>query len=103
MQKDKLISLVVVLAWWVAMFFLSRAEGQNAEPINPMTWLVLPLMPLAIIWFGDELGDYVGPTSRGRITRSSPGWLVKLFGWLFLFALIGYPLFEAIRRVGGGS
>lgn len=100
MQKDKLISLVVVIVWLGAMFLLSRAKGQNAEAFNPLAWLVLPLMPLALIWFGDELGDYVGPTSRGRITRSSPGWLVKIFGWVFLLALIGYPLYEAIRLSG---
>ncbi len=100
MQKNKLISLVVVLVWLGAMFFLSRGEGAEAEPVNPLTWLVLPL---ALIWFGDHLGDYIGPAAQGRrITHTSPGWLVKFFGWIFLLALIVFSLNEAVssNRVG---
>ena len=40
------------------------------------------LLPLACIWFGDELGEYVG--GKSGITRKSPGWMVKLGGWMLL-------------------
>jgi hypothetical protein len=40
------------------------------------------LLPLACIWYGDELGEYVG--GRSSITRKSPGWMVKLGGWVLL-------------------
>ena len=40
------------------------------------------LLPVACIWFGDELGEYVGGGSG--ITRKSPGWMVKLGGWVLL-------------------
>jgi membrane protease YdiL (CAAX protease family) len=40
--------------------------------------------PLACIWFGDELGNYVGMLPGPAINKRSPGWLVKLGGWLLL-------------------
>ena len=39
------------------------------------------LLPLACIWYGDELGEYAD--SFG-ITRKSPGWMVKVGGWVLL-------------------
>ena len=38
------------------------------------------LFPLACIWFGDELGEFIP-----AVTKASPGWLVRLGGWLLLF------------------
>jgi hypothetical protein len=42
------------------------------------------LIPLACIWFGDELGGYVGLLPGPAITKRSPGWLVKAAGWFLL-------------------
>ena len=42
------------------------------------------LFPLACIWFGDELGDYVGTLPGPAITHTTPGWMVKLGGWVLL-------------------
>ena len=39
------------------------------------------LLPLACIWDGDELGEYAD--SFG-ITQKSPGWMVKVGGWVLL-------------------
>ncbi|KPK63364.1 hypothetical protein AMJ83_07270 [candidate division WOR_3 bacterium SM23_42] len=49
--------------------------------------LVLLFVALAMIWFGEEMGDYIGGFHRiGKpyITKRSPGGLVSLFGWIFL-------------------
>lgn len=42
------------------------------------------LFPLACIWFGEEMGDYVGSLPGPAITRTSPGWMVELGGWVLL-------------------
>lgn len=42
------------------------------------------LFPLACIWFGDEMGDYVGSLPGPAITRTTPGWMVELGGWILL-------------------
>ena len=57
-----------------------------------MDWIGLPgitLFVLALIWFGDELGELTGLTSRGYISQKSPGCFVKLIGWVLLITLIG--------------
>lgn len=49
--------------------------------------MLLVIVALALIWFGQEIGDYTGGFHRiGRpyITKKSPGALVSLFGWLLL-------------------
>ncbi len=43
------------------------------------------LLPLACIWFGDELGNYVGTVPGPAINKPSPGWMVKVGGWVLLF------------------
>lgn len=42
------------------------------------------LLPLACIWFGDELGDYLGTFPGPAVTRRTPGWMVKTAGWFLL-------------------
>jgi len=42
------------------------------------------ILPLACIWFADAMGDYIGPTSSGAITNTTPGWLVCIGGWIVL-------------------
>ena len=55
------------------------------------------LLPLACIWYGDELGEYLGPFPSPGFTRRSPGWMVKLGGWILL--LLPVILFLFTRRV----
>jgi hypothetical protein len=42
-------------------------------------------VPLACIWYGDEVeekvGLFIGPTED----RRTPGWILKLGGWILLF------------------
>jgi hypothetical protein len=44
------------------------------------------LLPLACIWFGDQMGKYTGFSSIGQpyINKESPGCLVTLVGWILL-------------------
>ncbi|MHC4415248.1 MAG: hypothetical protein ACYS0G_08190 [Planctomycetota bacterium] len=50
------------------------------------TLLVL-IWPLALIWWGETIGSITG-IHWGRINRSSPGWLVRGFGWVFLVLVV---------------
>lgn len=50
------------------------------------------LFPLACIWFGDEMGEYYGTLPGPAITRTTPGWMMKIGGWvLLLLPAILYP------------
>jgi hypothetical protein len=56
------------------------------------------LMPLALIWFPDVFGDYIGPVRGGYVDTPTPPVLIVLAGWFFL---IGLPLILFfIRRSG---
>lgn len=46
-------------------------------------WLGLSL---GCIWWGDELGEGLIGAKYGLVSASSPGWAVKLIGWLLLLA-----------------
>lgn len=61
---------------------------------------IVLVMPVAMIWFGDEIGDYVGGFHRiGKpyITKRSPGSLVSLFGWALLLAPIVIVILRLLR------
>ena len=42
------------------------------------------LLPLACIWFGDEMAEYVGTLPGPAINRKSPAWMVKVGAWVLL-------------------
>lgn len=53
------------------------------------------VLPMACIWFGEEMGGFTGMTGRGAITGTTPGWLVAVGGWILLLlpiiiSAIGY-------------
>lgn len=56
------------------------------------------LFPLACIWFPDELGEYMGALPAPGITRKSPGWMVRIGGWVLL--LLPAIVFWFIYREG---
>jgi hypothetical protein len=60
--------------------------------------LLFLVLPLACIWFGDEMGDYMGtlPISGGGITNPTPSWLVRAGGWLLLLLPIIIGIVYAI-------
>ena len=48
------------------------------------------LLPLALIWFPEPLGDFTGYVGRGgMIDTPTPAWMVAAAGW---FLLVGLPV-----------
>ena len=43
------------------------------------------LMGLVCIWFGDEMGGWMGTFHLHSVTAPSPGGMVRFMGWLLLF------------------
>ena len=39
------------------------------------------ILPLALIWYGDELGEY---TSGWHVNMPTPGIMMKILGWILL-------------------
>jgi hypothetical protein len=103
MQKDRVLSLLVVLLYLLVFYGWAVIHGIPADPKAArglaFDLIVVPfllLLPLALIWFGDELGDYTGPVPRGYVDQKTPGCVLKFFGWGLLLVpavLFVYNLF----------
>jgi hypothetical protein len=74
---NRLFSICVALGYLGLAYFAYGWE---------LVWRVgiFLVLPMACIWFGDEMGSYTGLTGRGAITGTTPGWLVAAGGWLLL-------------------
>ncbi len=61
---------------------------------RPMIGLIIPL---ALIWFPDEIGDLTGYYKTGYVNTQTPGVIVSVIGW---FILVGLPvvLWLVMRR-----
>jgi hypothetical protein len=55
------------------------------------------LLPLALIWFPDEMGGMTGCVRGGYIDKETPAGCVSVAGWFFL---VGFPviIFFLLRR-----
>jgi len=72
-----------ILSGIVAIIYLAIAYGGGggAGVIKCAMFLILPL---ACIWFSEEMGSFTGVMGRSYIDTQSPGCLVAFGGWLVL-------------------
>ena len=78
MSMDRKISIVLAVAFIAYALYL----GPPALTLVAVCYMVLPM---AAIWFGNELGSQSGHwLGRCYIDRSSPGIMVKILGWILL-------------------
>src|SRR4030042_1909025 len=49
------------------------------------------------IWFGDELGEGMVGAHYGLVSSTSPGWIVKLMGWVLLILPAGVIIGGLVR------
>lgn len=85
------LALAIVIAYGSVVF----KEGGALTPATLQLWLAL-LVPLALIWFPEQVGSFTGYVGRGgNIDTETPPFLVSLMGWLFL---IGLPLVAYFLR-----
>jgi hypothetical protein len=77
---------LLVAAVYLAIVGLFGSHRALTERLGATVFTAFVLcFPLACIWFGDELGEYVGLLPGPAISKRSPGWLVKVCGWVLLF------------------
>jgi hypothetical protein len=71
-------------ARWISLAIAAVFCGY-ALLLRPSTLVVYAIaymvVPLAAIWYGDELGSY---STRWGFSRPTPGVMVKLMGWVLL-------------------
>ena len=80
----RLLSLIVAAGYIAFRLFEAQPPSLNAAVIMALLLCISFLFPLACIWFGDEMGDYVGMLPGPGISKRTPGGLVKAGGWVLL-------------------
>ncbi len=97
--------MVVIYAVIAVACFLT---GPSSEPMSPKDlfegllgagfWLALSI---GCIWWGDELGEGLVGAKCGLVSSTSPGWAVKLMGWLLLFLPAAILVFYCLHEKAG--
>jgi hypothetical protein len=77
----KLLSLVIAIAYAVVAVKHAGVAG--------LEWSVGLLLPLALIWFPEEIGSLTGYYKTGYVNTQTPGVVMSCIGWLFL---VGMPV-----------
>ena len=90
MDWTRWLSLAVVAVYVVVVGF-GLLSAEDSRPLVGQDlfnlvaggglWLVVCL---GCIWWGDELGEGLVGAKFGLISSTSPGWAVKLIGWVLL-------------------
>ncbi len=90
MELSRLISLIIAGLYMVVFICALVAEvgedGLSAPDIFETTFGVVVWLALGLgcIWWGDELGQGLTGARYGLISQPSPGWAVRMMGWVFL-------------------
>jgi len=82
---SRFVSLVIAAGYLLVVLFM---PGRGSIPGRLGFLLVTAaylLLPLLCIWFGDEVGGYMGSLPGPAINKPTPGFLVRIGGWVLLF------------------
>lgn len=77
-----MISRIVSGAIAIAYVVMVYRTGGGEDALELTIFLVLPL---ACIWYSEEMGSYPGVIRLQAITSKTPGCMVAFGGWLLLF------------------
>jgi hypothetical protein len=80
--SSRTLSLLIAITYLGIACLASRSAREVLASLLVLGGALL--LPLACIWFSDEVGDYVGTFPGPAINRGSPAWMVKLGGWVLL-------------------
>ncbi|OHB82968.1 MAG: hypothetical protein A2Z38_06290 [Planctomycetes bacterium RBG_19FT_COMBO_48_8] len=90
MELSKVISLLIT-ALYLIFYIIPIAFGSecddplasilSGDTVGILGWLALSLI---CIWWGDELGEGLVGARFGLVSSPSPGWAVKMMGWILL-------------------
>jgi len=94
LERNRLISGCVAVLWLGALAVVGLGTFLKG--------ILALLLPLACIWFPDELGSMTTSLpsllSGMPITRTSPGSVVRVVGWVLLLTLTILPIIIAIMN-----
>lgn len=75
-DRSRVISLIIACSCIILAFLM----GNSYDWLRVFGFVILPL---ACIWFGDELGGYTGFVQLIPV-RQTPGCFIRFAGWILL-------------------
>lgn len=84
LDTPRRISILIVLIYAAIYFFAAPPASAAIVVVRLFQLMGYFLLPLACIWFGDEMGEYVGNFPGPGINRRTPGWMVRFGGWFLM-------------------
>ena len=91
MDWHRTLSALVVATYVV----LACASGGALGVLLLLTKL---LLPLALIWFPEELGQYAGTVRLQIMSQPTPAGFVRFAGWALLLMPVWLPIFVWAMR-----
>jgi hypothetical protein len=76
----RVLSLVIAICYAIVAVHWGGADYWR--------WCLGLLLPLALIWFPEEIGELTGYYKTGYVNVQTPGVIVGCLGW---FLLVGVP------------
>ena len=81
----KRVSVLYLIAYTSVIFFLFPPQSVASAVGILARQSLYYFVPLMCIWYGDEIEEYVGIFPGPTEDRRTPGWILKLGGWVLLF------------------
>lgn len=92
MNWNRILSFIVALGY---LFLVILKDVLDGRILLVFGYLIFSL---GCIWFGDEIGDYVGIGNKGIfISSPTPGIFVRIMGWFFLIMPVAIPLITGLQ------
>lgn len=86
-DAGRVVSLLVATTSLAIVFFWGSSEAFHLS-------VVIVVLPLGCIWYGAEIGDFVGMSANGENEVGNfLGVLVAVVGWVVLFAMLASIVF----------
>ena len=80
----------MIATTYAVVLVVSVVSGAPSTPdavVRSCEGCAVLLVPVALIWFPEQIGAAAGFIGHGEITTETPAILVSIMGWVFLVAL----------------
>lgn len=90
-EIGRAVSLFVALGCLLVAYFSGNGETFHFS-------LVLVVLPLGCIWYGNEMGGFAGGLANEEDGGNIAGMLITVVGWIALLIMLAVIVFIALER-----
>ena len=85
----RLLSLIIGIGYCVVIVTYAMAHSKSAAQasITAGEWCLIAFIPVALIWFPEQIGSATGFIGHSYVNADTPPMLVAIMGWLLLVGL----------------